>query len=130
MGETSLILSKEAEKIAEEKQLEALEDDERSGLIEEYLNRLLPDNWKDMDRSERLFWLDDDKNEGTQERTQVSVMEIWSECFRNKPSDKKRADSDDITKMLLRLGWKRGGTMRAGCYGRQRAFVKSGNQEH
>ena len=123
MGERSLELPKEVRKIAEQKQMEALESDERAGIIEEYLARKLPENWMSMDRSERLFWLDDDK-EGTVERDSVSVMEIWSECFRKTPADKKRADSDDIIRILVQLGWEQKGTRRTGCYGTQKGFKK------
>ena len=124
MGERSLLLPKEARALAEESQLAAMESDERIGLIEEYLARLLPENWAKMDRSARLFWLDDDSSKGTEERTSVSVMEIWSECFRKTPADKKRADSDDIIRMLTQLGWTKGSTRRTGCYGIQKTFVK------
>ncbi len=124
LGETSLELPKEVRKIAEQKQMEALEADERAGLVEKYLMRKLPENWVELSRSDRLFWLDEEKNEGAVERDAVSVMEIWSECFRKIPADKKRADSDDIIRILVQLGWEQNGTKRTGCYGCQKAYKR------
>lgn len=129
MSERSLELPKDVRKIAEEKQLEALESDERMGLVEEYLARRLPEDWQKKDRGERLLWLSDSKSqdEGTVERETVSVMEIWSECFQEQPAKKKRIDSDDIVRMLMQLGWTKKGTRQTGCYGKQIVFCRGSN---
>lgn len=58
------------------------------------------------------------------ERDSVSVMEVWSECFRKTPADKKRTDSDDIIRILVQLGWEQKGTRRTGCYGTQKGFKR------
>ena len=122
IGERSLILPKEAEKIAGEQQILALESDERSGIVGEYLDKKLPENWPSMDLSSRRFWLDGSDTEGTVARTEVSIMEIWSECFRKQPAEKKRTDSDDISRILIQLGWCRDGVRRQPIYGVQRIF--------
>lgn len=126
LDDTDLILGAELEAVAAEKQIQALESDERLGLVEQYLERLLPDNWADMDLSDRRFWLDSDDEDGSQRREMVSVMEIWAECFKNKPEDKKRADSDDIVRILQQLGWKREdrATMRIPLYGVQGVYKR------
>jgi putative DNA primase/helicase len=49
----SLILSPEEEKIAFEEQRDAMESDDREGLIEDYLETLLPEKWDLMDLYER-----------------------------------------------------------------------------
>jgi len=106
LDDTDLVLGAELEAVAAEKQIRALETDERMGIVEEYLERLLPENWAAMDLSERRYWLDGSEH-GTVQRDSVCVMEIWSECFKNRKEDKKRSDSDDIVRILQQLGWKR-----------------------
>lgn len=79
--------------IASSYQNKALEHDDRVGLIEEYLNKKLPLNWKDMDLYQRRSFLSGDeltKNTGVVERTEVSNVEIWCECFGKSQSDLKR----------------------------------------
>lgn len=131
LDDRSLILPKELEAVAADKQIQALESDERLGLVQKYLDRLLPEDWADRDLSDRRFWLDSNDEEGTVERTRVSVMEIWAECFKNQPKDKRRSDSDDITRILQQLGWKsagRTGVCKIPIYGSQRMYVKEDTQ--
>lgn len=123
MGERSLLLPKEAAQLAKGHQMAALEYDERTGIVETYLERKLPENWPAMDLSARRFWLEDG-TEGEVERTDVTVMEIWAECFRRQPTEKKRADSDDIVRILMQLGWTRSSTKRTAFYGTQKAYKK------
>lgn len=121
-GET-LELSAEVKTLAEISQEEATEKDDRAGLVEAYLGVLLPENWYTLDLSARRLWLDDPESIGTVKRTEVSVIEIWAECFRKAPADKKRSDSDDITRMLRQLGWTYDGTRkRSQIYGQQGVY--------
>lgn len=125
MGERLLLLPKEARALAEQQQLNALEYDERTGIVEAYLERKLPENWPAMDLSARRFWLEDSKvDEGEVAREDVTIMEIWAECFRKMPTEKKRQDSDDIVRILMQLGWMRSGTKRSAIYGTQKAYKK------
>lgn len=55
-GET-LYLPPEIERMAEAEQTEALESDVREGMIAEYLEKLLPEDWDRMDLSERRSFL-------------------------------------------------------------------------
>ncbi|MGN1179975.1 MAG: VapE domain-containing protein, partial [Suilimivivens sp.] len=71
-----LYLDPEVEALAKAEQREAMESDEREGLVREYLEALLPDNWDDMDTFERRNFLDgtgkaDIGKKGTVRRTQV-----------------------------------------------------------
>ena len=108
-------------------QIQALESDERLGLVKEYLDRLLPDDWMSKDLSDRRFWLESSDEQGTVPRETVSVMEIWAECFKNRPEDKKRSDSDDIVRILQQLGWKSAGrkAVRIPVYGVQKIYIRS-----
>ena len=72
--------------LAKNEQREAMESDEREGLVSNYLDTLLPENWDDMDLFERRSFLDGTSlgeigKKGTVKRTAVSNIEIWCECF-------------------------------------------------
>lgn len=121
----SLLLSREATQQAIEAQREAMEADERQGLVEAYLDRLLPGNWEDMDEDERIMFLSDDTQKGTVRRTAVTNIEIWTECFRNKRSGMEQKDAKAITTIMARIkGWHRKGMKRNKLYGRQKTYVR------
>lgn len=131
LGERSLILSPEAEKIALEKQTEAIEADDREGMVEEYLNTLLPVDWDLMDREARLDFLDEDYDVigepviGTEHRTEVSNLEVWCECFRRPANAIQSKDSYQIAAILKRLGWERSSKRkRIPLYGLQRLYMR------
>ena len=124
-----LYLSAEVEALAKTEQRDAMESDEREGLVREYLDTKLPSNWADMDIFERRNFLNGSdfgglKQDGTVERTQVSNMEIWCECFGKERANLRRGDSNEITAILARLGWKRKEKKeRIPLYGPQFVFV-------
>lgn len=124
-----LYLDPEVEALAKAEQREAMESDEREGLVREYLEALLPDNWDDMDTFERRNFLDgtgkaDIGKKGTVRRTQVCNMEIWCECFGKERSNLKRADSNELLGILVKLGWVRlDRKERVANYGPQLIFV-------
>lgn len=124
-----LVLGKKLEKELIKRQTEALEGAEQEGDIELYLERLLPDNWDELDIPDRIDWLGSEKK-GTVERTRVCVAEVWCECFHQSSIRRKRADSDDIIRTLLRLGWVDMGVQRVPRYGRQICFRKSSKGVH
>ena len=74
-----LYLPPELEEYAKEEQWEAMEHDEREGLVRLYLDTLLPANWDEMDLYQRREFLrgDDTTPVGTDVRVIVSNMEIW-----------------------------------------------------
>lgn len=136
-GERSLVLDREAEAIAVENQTEALEQDDREGMVSEYLDTLIPDDWYKKSVRERLDFLDKDGgdlaegegspfiSDGTVLRDQVSNMEIWVECF-HRPADKlQKRDSYDLNSIMTRLGWKKSKkTKRITGYGVQRMWIR------
>ena len=127
LDDTDLVLNEELESIAEAKQIQALESDERLGIVQKYLDRLLPEDWRTKSLDDRRFWLDSSDEEGTIKRETVSVMEIWAECFKKRPEDKKRSDSDDIARILQQLGWEkrsRTGVVKHPIYGSQRLYQR------
>ena len=130
-----LFLSPEEEKQAGMEQTAALESDVREGMIAEYLDKLLPEDWDRMDLAERRGFLRGDpftggNRVGTVQRTTVCAVEVWAECFGKDPSAIKRSDTYDIFGMLMKIGgWEKysgnkTGVQRRGLYGPQRCFVR------
>ena len=132
-----LYLSPEEEKQAGMEQTAALESDVREGMIAEYLDKLLPEDWDRMDLAERRGFLRGDpftggNRVGTVQRTTVCAVEIWTECFGKDPSAIRRSDTYDIFGMLLKIGgWEKysgnkNASLKRGFYGTQRCFVRTG----
>lgn len=127
-----LYLSPEMDALAKDEQREAMESDEREGLVREYLDTLLPERWAEMDLFERRNFLSGSdfgglQEKGTVRRTSVSNMEIWCECFGKERANLRRTDSNELTGILARLGWKRADNkVRIPLYGPQYIFVPKG----
>ena len=127
-----LYLSAEMDALAKDEQREAMESDEREGLVREYLDTLLPERWTEMDLFERRNFLSGSdfgglQEKGTVRRTSVSNMEIWCECFGKERANLRRTDSNELTGILARLGWKRADNkVRIPLYGPQYIFVPKG----
>ena len=129
LGERNLLLSPEAQKVADYMQNEALEVDDREGIVDEYLNTLLPENWDVMSLSERREYLSDEDlvldNPGTVERTTVTNLEIWCECFCKSEGAIQKKDSYEIAGILKRLGWvKSDKRKRIPIYGQVRCYER------
>ena len=121
-------------------QREAMETDDREGIVDEYLNRLLPADWDTYDLFQRRAFLNGSdfgelKTEGTVKRTRVCAMEVWCECFGKPRESLKKADSYEIESILFKLGgWKRysdnaTGKMRIPGYGVQKAYVRVADKD-
>ena len=127
-----LYLAAEMDALAKDEQREAMESDEREGLVREYLDTLLPERWAEMDLFERRNFLTGSdfgslQEKGTVKRTSVSNMEIWCECFGKERANLRRTDSNELTGILARLGWKRAESkVRVPLYGPQYVFVPKG----
>ena len=127
-----LYLSPEMDALAKDEQREAMESDEREGLVREYLDTLLPERWAEMDLFERRIFLGGSdfgslQEKGTVRRASVSNMEIWCECFGKERANLRRTDSNELTGILARLGWKRAESkVRIPLYGPQYVFVPKG----
>lgn len=114
--------------IAEEariQQQQALEADERVGLVQEYLDRLLPEDWDARGVDSRRSWLDTDR-EGTVVRQQVAPVEIFVECFGKNRGDLRRRESTEIAQILAKIpGWERSDERPyIAQYGRCRVWVR------
>ncbi len=115
---------------SEKAQRSAMEADDRLGMVEQYLNTLLPESWASMDLYERRNYLSDRKDptmpKGTVQREAVCNAEIWAECFGRNLADMKPADSYSIQALMIQLeGWKRSEKLKTlPIYGRQRVYVR------
>ena len=115
---------------AAEVQRDAMEEDERQGMVEVYLETLLPENWSDMDLYARRAYLhnidDPTITKGSVRRETVSNVEIWCECYCKPLSDLKPSDSYAIMALMEKVdGWKRSKTRkRMPIYGQQRVYVR------
>lgn len=81
-----------------------MEMDDRTGLVKQYLERKLPEDWDSKDEYERRDWLDSDA-EGTVERKKVCRSEIWTEVLGKPKGTLNRYDSREIDAMLKQCGW-------------------------
>lgn len=116
-------------------QQEAMEADDREGIVAAYLDALLPDDWDSLDLYQRRSFLGDnefgsEQRKGTERRKKVCVMEIWCECFGKERQNLKRTDSYEIEGILMRIGgWEKLTTTKTGkthfpLYGPQKTFVR------
>ncbi len=107
-----LYLDPSLEKLAKEEQREAMESDEREGLVRDYLDMLLPEDWDTMDLYERRAYINgtefgESRKIGVRRRTSVSNLEIWCECFGKDRANCKRMDSNEISAIMSGIGgWK------------------------
>jgi len=105
----------------------ALETDEREGMVREYLERLLPEDWDSYDLYARRSFLTGgefgSQSEGIQRRRYVSTMEIWAECYGKDPSSIRKMDSYEIGVVLRKLDWVSSDKRkRLPIYGQQRVW--------
>lgn len=112
---------------ATKEQANAMEVDEREGLVQEYVETLLPDNWEEMSLYDRRSFLSGefDSRKGTIQREVVSNMEIWCECFGKDSATMKKSDSFEIAAIMQKIdGWNKGDSRRLSIYGKQRVYVR------
>ena len=124
-GET-LYLPKDLEAVAREVQEVYEEENPRTGIIADYLDRLLPENWDELDLYARRAWLESDTT-GTVKRRYVCTMELWAEALGGNPDKIDRYAAKEIRDIMASLpDWRRSGTkrMRIRPYGQQRYYER------
>ncbi len=125
-----LFLTQDLEEMAKAEQAEAMERDEREGVVTEYLDMLLPENWDTMDVYQRREYFRDTNDPtrpmGSIRREVVSNIEIWCECFGKNKEDLRPQDSYNISAIMVRMrGWlKTEERAYLGFYGRQRVYIR------
>ena len=124
-GET-LFLPPELEAQARQVQRAYEEENPKTGLVAEYLDRLLPEDWEGKDTYDRRAWLESTA-EGTVQRTMVCNMEIWAEALGGNPERLDRRDIKEISSIMASLPeWRHSGglTKTIRPYGRQRYYER------
>jgi predicted P-loop ATPase len=122
-------LSEEAEAAANDKQAAHTEHNSKQGLIEEFLEVLVPEKWEKRTREERQLFLSggfDGAEKGTTLRKRICAAEIWVELFNGDMKFFTPKQAREINSILRQIkGWKPyGGPVPCGPYGKQRAFVR------
>ena len=130
-----LYLEGDVAAMAVSEQAEAMETDDREGLVRTYLDTLLPENWDSMSLYDRRNFLNgsefgEERQTGTVRRMMVCNMEIWCECFGRESSALKKIDSYEISGIMKKIeGWGKYAETKNGMsgfpiYGKQRAYVR------
>lgn len=129
-----LYLDDRLEAMMREAQAAHTEESPWFGMVQEYLNRKLPDDWEEKTPMDRRMWLNDDEfgeAAGTITRDRVCALEVWVECLGNDMKRFPAMDRREINDILRNMpGWKpndqnQKGTLRFGKhYGVQRAYIR------
>jgi len=132
MGET-LYLEGDAAIEASEAQDLFMELGGKVGMAGEFLERLIPEEWEHKSIKDKVAWLKGydlgDEIAGEVLRTRISGVELFVECFNGKPEEYRKSDAYEMTDIMTRLGWKKtGDRIRIPEYGRQRVFIRPGQQ--
>ncbi|MCR4646266.1 MAG: virulence-associated E family protein [Oscillospiraceae bacterium] len=130
MGEALYLESAELATMAREAQEQHAVHSAKEGIIRDFLEREIPDNWERLDLAARKrFW------EGSlkpvdctyKKRDRVCAVEIWCEALGGDVRYFRRQDAAEINGILSHLeGWKRcKSNVRFGAiYGTQKGFVR------
>jgi hypothetical protein len=123
-----LYLTGEAEEQSKTEQKRHSESDERIGLIYNYLEIKLPEDWSELDIYKRREHLTGGEliQEGTITRKFVCVAEIWCECLGKGKEDMDRYKTREINDILRGLeGWEQSkSTKNFAIYGKQKYYSR------
>lgn len=120
-----LILSPEAREIAEKEQESHTEYNPLEGVINEYLDMPVPDDWYDKDIYDRINYIRNQKKVGKL-RDKICVLEIWCEALEADRKELTQQKSREIANLLLKnKKWSKSYTMPFGyLYGKQRGYKR------
>jgi len=121
-----LYIDKRLEQLARDAQEEHREESPREGMIREFLDRPVPENWNGVPlRSRKAFWANPVPPEGVrmEQRRYVCAAEIWCECFNGEMKYMKNTDAREINQILGQMeDWEKCPPRKCGDYGSQRGF--------
>jgi hypothetical protein len=106
------------------------EQDDRAGIIVEYLETKLPEGWESLNTMERRQWLGSDANmrePGINIRDKVCVVELWCEALGYPLSNMTKYNTRDLHNLMRSLpGWElyKKTKFRFGAYGIQKAYAR------
>ena len=123
-----LYLSGAAEEDAKAKQEEHREASSREGIIRDFLNRNVPEDWNRWPLDKRhIYWSGNMHGEiQTVPRQRVCAAEIWCEVLHGAIKDMRQTDTREINAIIAATpGWERAQTTsRFGPYGVQRGYTR------
>ena len=121
----------EMEQMARAEQDRHREANVKEGVIREFLDKKIPDNYYELSlSSRRTFWGGGMQTDSLLiQRNKVCALEVWCECFGGDVKNMRRADAMEINQILANLdGWERNSkTRRYGYCGTQRGFERVNN---
>lgn len=129
-GENWYLDNAKIEAVARQIQDAHTEMNGKQGLLEQFVERLLPKDWATRNLSQRLaYWndgFDDEKQAGTERRKTICALEIHCELFGGTVKDYTPQKTREYNAMLKRLpGWKARSRINYGeIYGQQRGFIR------
>lgn len=130
MGEALYLESAELTTMAREAQEQHAVHSAKEGIIREFLEKEIPDNWERLDLAARKrFWEGSLKPVDCEyrKRDRVCAAEIWCEALSGDIRNFRRQDAAEINGILAQLdGWERSknGIRFGGSYGLQKGFVR------
>ena len=131
-----LFLEGEYLEAAAQYQNNAMEHDDRTGLVAKYLDEPLPENWDEIDIADRQYYFNksfDDYHVSAvtygpaiYQREEVCGLEIWCECLGKNKADFTSKESNAIAMIMTQIpGWERSGKSKImGPYSKQRYYVR------
>ena len=138
-----LFLNEALEQLARDKQAEHKEESVKDGLIREFVDRLVPEDWSMYTVDQRRMWwgsasarvatqtetaaVDGSGTVKLVPRDRVSAIEIWVECLNGDPKYMKQADVREINAVFKTLsGWSNTTKpMKCGPYNLQRCHMRN-----
>lgn len=131
-GEKLYLDTKELRRAAEAEQDRHFEQSPLTGDVERYLETPLPENWAELDLTDRRAFFRGSEDFGTEpqgkvRREKVCALEIWCEMLNGEKKDFTISRSKEIQDIVLRTGkWEKvKTTLKFGSiYGNQRGFIR------
>lgn len=122
-----LYLPADLEREARERQRDNSESgaDERIGVIQNFIDTLLPADWNSRSIDSRRRWLLDGdplRSYGVIQRETVCAVEVLAECFGERIDEKTRYKTRDINALFRLMGLKELPMKRIPLYGKQRLY--------
>ena len=126
-----LYLTGAIEEAAKAKQEEHREASSREGIVREFMERPVPDDWSKWPLDKRrMFWGGVTMGSDSPHlvpRDRVCALEVWCEAFGGSIKEMKNTDTRELNAIMAATpGWQKiGGTLHFGPYGTQRGFTKT-----
>ena len=126
-----LYLTGAIEEAAKAKQEEHREASSREGIVREFMERPVPDDWSKWPLDKRrMFWGGVTMGSDSPHlvpRDRICALEVWCEAFGGSIKEMKNTDTRELNAIMAATpGWRKtGGTLHFGPYGTQRGFTKT-----